>query len=89
MIGEQKLKIGVSKNLEKYPINGLRRLAEKGSTGWLIWTGEFSEADNFFQPICAEHLLQQRPEIIKYLGLSGFYVFLYLFSQRGYLYHYS
>ncbi|MDI9871910.1 immunity protein Imm33 domain-containing protein [Flectobacillus roseus] len=72
----KKLKIGVSKNLGKYPINGLRRLAEKGSTGWLIWTGEFSEADNLFQPICAEHLLQQRPEIIKYLGLDVGFRFL-------------
>jgi hypothetical protein len=47
----KKLKIGVSKNLGKYPINGLRRLAEK-RLNWLVdMDREFSEADNFFQPI--------------------------------------
>jgi len=65
----KKLKVGISANLDKDPINGLRHPSEKGTTGWFIWTGEYSEADDFFQPICAEHLLQQRPDIIKYLGL--------------------
>ncbi|WP_254561649.1 immunity protein Imm33 domain-containing protein [Dyadobacter diqingensis] len=72
----KKLKIGVSTNLEKDPINGLRHPSEKGTTGWFIWTGEYSEAEDFFLPICAEHLLQQRPEIIKYLGLDIGYRFL-------------
>lgn len=66
----KKLRVGVSGNLDKDPINGLRHPIEKGTTGWFIWTGEYSEADDFFQPICAEHLLQQRPDIIKYLGLD-------------------
>lgn len=72
----KKLKIGVSSNLDKDPINGLRHLAEKGTTGWFIWTGEYSEADDFFKSICAEHLLQKRPEIIKYLGLEIGFRFL-------------
>ena len=72
----KKLKIGVSTDLSKDPINGLRHPSEKGTTGWFIWTGEYSEADDFFQPICAEHLLQKRPEIIKYLGLDIGYRFL-------------
>jgi len=78
----KKLNIGVSTNLEKDPINGLRHPAEKGTTGWFIWTGEYSEADDFFQPICAEHLLQQRPEIIKYLGLDV--GFRFLSDSKGY-----
>lgn len=72
----KKLNVGVSANLDKDPINGLRHPSEKGTTGWFIWSGEYSEADDFFQPICAEHLLQKRPEIIKYLGLDIGYRFL-------------
>jgi len=72
----KKLKIGVSADLDKDPINGLRHPSEKGTTGWFIWTGEYSEEDDFFKPICAEHLLQKRPDIIKYLGLDIGYRFL-------------
>lgn len=78
----KKLKIGVSTNLDKDPINGLRYPAENGTTGWFIWTGEYSEKDDFLQPICAEHLLQQRPEIIKYLGLD--IGFRFLADNKGY-----
>jgi hypothetical protein len=78
----KKLKIGVSSNLDKDPINGLRHPADNGTTGWFIWTGEYSEADDFFQPICAEHLLQLRPEIIKYLGLD--IGFRFLTESKGY-----
>ena len=78
----KKLKIGVSADLDKDPINGLRHPSEKGTTGWFIWTGEYSEADDFFQPICAEHLLQKRPDIIKYLGLD--IGFRFLADRNGY-----
>ncbi len=78
----KKLNVGVSANLDKDPINGLRHPSEKGTTGWFIWTGEYSEADDFFQPICAEHLLQQRPDIIKYLGLDV--GFRFLADRNGY-----
>ncbi|NBA78852.1 hypothetical protein GOQ04_25085 [Emticicia sp. ODNR4P] len=78
----KKLKIGVSADLEKDPINGLRHPNEKETTGWFIWTGEYSEADDFFQPICAEHLLQKRPEIIKYLGLD--IGFRFISDKNGY-----
>ena len=72
----KKLRVGVSTNLDKDPINGLRHPGEKGTTGWFIWTGDYSEREDFFQPICAEHLLQKRPDIIKYLGLDVGYRFL-------------
>ena len=72
----KKLKIGVSDNLNESPINGLRHSQDKGTTGWFIWSGEYSENDDFFKPICAEHLLQMRPEIIKYLGLEIGFRFL-------------
>ena len=73
----KKLKIGVSENLNANSIiNGLRHSAEKGTTGWFIWSGEYSEDENFFKPICAEHLLQIEPKIIKYLGLEVGFRFL-------------
>lgn len=78
----KKLNVGVSSNLDKDPINGLRHPNEKGTTGWFIWTCEYSEADDFFQPICAEHLLQKRPDIIKYLGLD--IGFRFLADRNGY-----
>ncbi len=78
----KKLRVGFSANLDKDPINGLRHPNEKGTTGWFIWTGDYSERDDFFQPICAEHLLQLRPDIIKYLGLDIGYRFL--IDKNGY-----
>ncbi len=71
-----KHKIGVSDNLGSGPVHGLRHPPEKGTTGWFIWTGEYSPADDFFKPIHAEHLLQRQPDLIKYLGLQPGYRFL-------------
>lgn len=78
----QKLFVGVSSGLISDPIHGLRHPAQKGSTGWYIWVGEYSERGDFFTPMCAEHLLQIRPQIIKYLGLDVGYRFLA--DSKGY-----
>ena len=82
----KKLRVGVSDNLSIDLIHGLRhpndRQTTKGITGWFIWTGEYSEAEDFFKPMCAENLLQIRPEIIKYLGLEG--GFRFLADSNGY-----
>ena len=74
--------IGVYKNLEKDPINGLRHPSENVTAVWFIWTGEYQETNDFFQPMCAEHLLEKRPEIIKYLGLEV--GFRFLTDKKGY-----
>ena len=75
-----KLFVGASENLATDPINGLRhpnnKETTKGTTGWFIWSGEWSDADDFFKPMCAEHLLQIRPQIIRYLGLDAGFRFL-------------
>ncbi len=70
------LRVGISDNLSGDPINGLRHPSEQGATGWFIWAGEYSDNEDFFKPMCAEHLLQIRPEIIKYLGLDVGFRFL-------------
>jgi len=78
----KKLWVAISTNIDTDPINGLRHPRDTGTTGWFIWTGDYSQAEDFFQPICAEHLLQQRPEIIKYLGLE--IGFRFLSDKKGY-----
>ena len=72
----KKLMIGIGSDLNSGPIHGLKHAKEKGTTGWCIWTGEYSESDDFFKPICAENLLQIRPDLIKYFGLDVGYRFL-------------
>ncbi|GGE01885.1 immunity protein Imm33 domain-containing protein [Planktosalinus lacus] len=78
----KKLTIGVGSDLNADPIHGFRHPKEKGTTGWFIWTGEYSETDNFFKQICAEELLQIRPDLIKYFGLNVGYRFL--IDKKGY-----
>ncbi|HEY5588765.1 MAG TPA: hypothetical protein VIK86_07405 [Candidatus Paceibacterota bacterium] len=78
----KKLKIGISDNPDKQPIHGLRYPKESGTTGWFIWSGNYSERKDFFKTICAEHLLQIRPDIIKYLGLDV--GFRFLIDDKGY-----
>jgi hypothetical protein len=78
----KKFKIGISDNWNENPINGLRHSQQEGTTGWFIWSGEYSDNNDFFKPICAEHLLQIRPEIIKYLGLE--IGFRFLVDNKGY-----
>jgi hypothetical protein len=52
------------------PLNGLR-IPELGSAcGWYVWGGELtSEAPDFYQPLCVEHLAERCPLAIEYLGL--------------------
>ena len=72
----KKLMVGCSTDLSSDPINGLRHPKEGITTGWYIWSGEWSDNADFFKPICAEHLLQEKPELIKYLGLDVGFRFL-------------
>ena len=77
-----KSKIAISDNLNLEKLNGLRHKTEKGKICWYIWSGEYSENDDFFKPICAEHLLKRNPKIIKYLGLDD--GFRFLITESGY-----
>ena len=58
--------------LDTLPINGLRHPKTNNIDGWYLWSdGEIPQADNnFFKPIHVGHLPEQRPIILKYLGLS-------------------
>jgi hypothetical protein len=59
------------------PINGLRHPPTADTTGWYIWCGEqFSEADDFFDPVHTRHLYEDYPQLVKLLGLPPGYRFL-------------
>lgn len=74
--------LGLSANTTLIPINGLRHPSEQSSAGWYIWSGEYSVANDFFQPVHAYHLLSTKPGVIKYLGLpTGF---RFLIDDEGY-----
>ncbi len=79
---DEKLFIGVSSNLELEPLNGLRHPKHEKMIGWYIWSGEWSDEDDFFKPLCMEHLIKLKPEIIKYLGLDV--GFRFLTDKKGY-----
>ncbi len=52
-------KLGVSRSAldGTAPLNGLRHPPEAGTSGWYIWGGEWSDADDFFQPLHHAHVL--------------------------------
>ena len=68
---QDNLIVGVSLDVTKgvYPINGLRHPIVNNTSGWYIWSGEYSSNADFFIPLHAEHLKEWCPQIIKYLGL--------------------
>jgi len=77
-----KLHLGVADDIKSDPLNGLRHPPERGTSGWYLWSGEYRPDADFFKPLCAEHLIKIRPEIIKYLGLPPGYRFQ--IDSKGY-----
>ncbi len=71
------LMAGISKNFGDtgLPMHGLRHPLE-GTTGWFLWSGEFSEADDFFQTMHLFHLYESQSPAIPYLGLPPGWRFL-------------
>jgi hypothetical protein len=72
-------KVGLSRNFDihKFPINGLRHPPEGETTGWYIWSGEWSDDPDFFQPHHMYHIYSRYPDLIKYLGLAVGWRFLF------------
>lgn len=67
------MKMGVSRSLLgeqwHFPVNGLRHPPAGGTSGWYCWTGELSDADDFFVPVHQRHMLARLPELAQYLDL--------------------
>jgi len=53
------------------PLNGLRHPAEASTSGWYVWSGEMSEAADFFKSIHVEHLVDLVPAAAPYLSLPA------------------
>lgn len=66
------LKVGIAWNVKSRmePIHGLRLPPVGDTTGWYIWSGEYSEADDFFVPLHAAHVRDWNPLLLPYLGLA-------------------
>lgn len=74
--------VGVNLSNLNGPINGLRHPKSEGNEGWYIWKGDYQTYADFFKPICAEHLLQMNPAIVRYLGLKE--GFRFQIDDKGY-----
>ncbi len=76
---DQNLMIAINDSLfsESVPINGLRHPKTENLEGWYIWSGgEIPQNKiDFFYPIHIFHLIQEKPEILKYLGMPIGYGF--------------
>lgn len=65
------MKVGIAlATIDSLPINALRHPVHGDATGWYIWGGEISTADDFFQPMHASHLFGMLPSLIPYLALA-------------------
>jgi hypothetical protein len=73
-------KAGVAANVTGggvYPINGLRHRPISDTSGWYIWAGDEKKgAEEYFDPLAIEHLEEQCPRVVKYLGLAPGWRFL-------------
>ncbi len=71
-------KLGVAfSTLGLGPINGMRVSPVGDESGWYIWCGvACSEDQDFFTPLCVEHLDRYLPEAVEYLDLPPGYRFL-------------
>ena len=69
-IGEDSI-IGLGRNIgtASMPINGLRHPPTGRSSGWYIWAGKYSDAEDYFEPVHVRHLLEKYPFVLAYLGL--------------------
>jgi hypothetical protein len=67
------LKVGISLNVKNNtePIHALRHPPSGDTTGWYIWSGEYSDASDFFNPLHLIHLEEWCPIILPYLGLPS------------------
>ncbi|WP_374582836.1 hypothetical protein [Pseudoduganella sp.] len=64
-------KVGIAlATLSELPLNALRVKPVDGVSGWYIWGGEYSTANDFFEPLHISHLQDHCGLIVPYLGLA-------------------
>ena len=64
------------------PIHGLRHRPERGTSGWYVWSGDYSPDESFFMPLHVAHVLSEQVAFSKYLGLAPGWRFL--MGEGGY-----
>ncbi len=71
-------RVGIAiQTLGLQPLNGMRIDPHGGACGWYLWAGgEPSNADDFYQPMCIEHLTDYCPAAIPFLALPPGWRFL-------------
>ena len=79
---DAQLFIGLATDLEFEPINGFRHPEHGTMNGWYIWSGEWSDSNDFFKPVHASCLVEMCPEILKYLSLDV--GFRFQIDRKGY-----
>jgi hypothetical protein len=73
---ERKLGVSDSALSGRWPMHGLRHRPSPSTNGWFIWSGEYSDADDFFLPLPIEHVEDRIPAAAPYLALPPGYRFL-------------
>ena len=69
--------------LGQQPIYAMRIVPEQNENiTWFIHCGEYSEADDFYQPMHASHLDQLLPQVLPYLALD--HGFNFIIDDDGY-----
>jgi hypothetical protein len=69
-------------SLDKQPIYGVRINPTTDTSGWYFWGGDYSDADDFFQPVHGKHIVELHPELEKYLALQA--GFKFIVDNEGY-----
>jgi len=71
-------RVGIAlQTLGTQPLNGMRINPEGGVCGWYLWAGgEPSDEDDFYQPMCVEHIADKCPAAMLFLALPPGWRFL-------------
>jgi hypothetical protein len=51
------------------PINGLRHPPRGNTSGWYVWSGDYSEDPDFFKPLHVDHAVSGAMVFARYLAL--------------------
>ena len=71
-------RVGIAiQTLGRVPLNGLRVPEQGAVCGWYLWAGDSpTDAEDFYKPLCVEHLPDFCPLAVAFLGLPPGWRFL-------------
>lgn len=76
-------RVGIAiQTLQNEPIYGTRELNPDGSSSWYIYAGQYSADDDFYKPVCIDHLETLLPIVLRYLALPPGWKFI--IDKNGY-----